>query len=292
MDFFIFWITNILSKQKVSLLRLFVGSSLLSLLYCVPLFVEEMKILYHFLGSIILLSLGILFVFRPPNLKTYFKLISLAFGSTFVVGGASMALFYIGGFSDLFGQGITYNIRRFPLKILLTSTFSFYIAIKLGQHWIEANIINQRDYCTVLMTNKENTLSLRMLIDTGNGLRDPFTDNHVIIVAFPAIQTLFMKETQLCYYQFAFDKESIFREYAIKHEKEISLRLIPFSSLGQENGLLLAFCPDEVKILWGNQSITKTNVTIGIYPHTFRGGYSGLVNPEILELCRFKEEVI
>ena len=75
-----------------------------------------------------------------------------------------------------------------------------------------------------------------------------------------------------------------------KYEKglenyESKLRVIPFSSLGKENGMLLGIKPDNVLIEIENETINVTNVICGIYSKslTKNGAYSALIGLDILE---------
>lgn len=62
-------------------------------------------------------------------------------------------------------------------------------------------------------------------------------------------------------------------------------RMIPFSSLGKQNGLLLGIKADSVNILIDEQKETITNVIIGIYDKSFtkNGVYSAIFGLDILE---------
>ena len=68
-------------------------------------------------------------------------------------------------------------------------------------------------------------------------------------------------------------------------EKYISkLKVIPFSSLGKPNGMLLGIKADEISIESEDENITKDNVIVGIYDKslTKRGEYKALVGMNLL----------
>ena len=61
---------------------------------------------------------------------------------------------------------------------------------------------------------------------------------------------------------------------------ESRIRVIPYSSLGEQNGLLMGFKPDAVKI----SEKCITNIIIGVYNRNLSATseYDALLNPEIL----------
>lgn len=76
-------------------------------------------------------------------------------------------------------------------------------------------------------------------------------------------------------------------EYQIlSNEEYISrFRLIPFSSLGKQNGMLLGFKPDLTEVELDGTRKKLNNVVIGIYDKSITKDqeYTGLVGLDILE---------
>ncbi|MDF2593058.1 MAG: spoIIGA, partial [Clostridia bacterium] len=63
-------------------------------------------------------------------------------------------------------------------------------------------------------------------------------------------------------------------------------RVIPFKSLGKENGMLLGFKPDEVQLMENNKLQSIKNIIIGIYNKKLSnsGEYNALIHPDIMNL--------
>ena len=75
-------------------------------------------------------------------------------------------------------------------------------------------------------------------------------------------------------------------QYEIINEEYVSkFRLIPFSSLGKQNGMLLGFKPDWVLIEFDDikRKIDKTIIAIYDKEITQNNTYAGIVGLEILE---------
>lgn len=124
-------------------------------------------------------------------------------------------------------------------------------------------------------------VNIHAIIDSGNLLKDPITGASVIVVERAKLEEIIEKEILdnlqniLAGNYKGLDKE----EYISK------FRLIPFSSLGKQNGMLIGFKPDfaEVEIDGINRKLE--NIVIGIYEKSITKNheYTGLVGLDILE---------
>lgn len=95
-----------------------------------------------------------------------------------------------------------------------------------------------RMYIPIEITGQNGTVSLTGLRDTGNTLRDPITGEQVLVIGKkPAQQLTGLTEEQI--------RNPI---SAFEERKLPGLRLIPFSSIGQGNGMMLAMRFPKVKI--------------------------------------------
>ncbi len=65
---------------------------------------------------------------------------------------------------------------------------------------------------------------------------------------------------------------------------EERMKMIPFSSLGRQNGMLIGFKPDKIRILGENETEIY-NAVIGIYNFKLSkdGVYNALLSPDIFE---------
>jgi len=61
-------------------------------------------------------------------------------------------------------------------------------------------------------------------------------------------------------------------------------RLIPFTSLGKENGMLIGFRPDYIEVGENAEKKGITDVIIGIYNRALskNNNYSALLSPELI----------
>ena len=101
-------------------------------------------------------------------------------------------------------------------------------------------------YIPVDISFRGKRVRLTALCDTGNTLRDPVTGRSVLVVCSDVAQQLTgLTKQQLC--------EPV---QTMTHAPLMGLRLIPYSSIGQQDGLLLAMRIQDVKIgRWKGSSL-------------------------------------
>ena len=107
------------------------------------------------------------------------------------------------------------------------------------------------------------------LLDTGNMLFDPLSGEPVVIAEFSLVRKLFTPKQQLMLATYMKMNRVMQEGPQLTEESEetpMMIRMIPFHSVGEEEGLLVAVRLDSIVI--GEQSGLKRreNVLIGLYP--------------------------
>jgi len=125
------------------------------------------------------------------------------------------------------------------------------------------------------------------MIDTGNLLKEPISKTDVIIVERESLEGIVSKnilENIKYILKGKWIEESNVHSYKFK--------LIPFSSLGNDNGLLIGFKPDYVKI-YSEEECTRDDVLIGIYDGKLSKNnlYTSLIGLDILNNNKYKKTV-
>ena len=127
--------------------------------------------------------------------------------------------------------------------------------------------------CTVIIENTRITA----IVDTGNLLKDPITKMPVLIMEREMLKGIFPEIILENATDIVNGKEIELGEYSSK------LRVIPYKSIGKENGLLLGIKAKNIRIVY--QDIEKAHdVIIGIYTGTLskNNKYSAIVGLELL----------
>ena len=114
---------------------------------------------------------------------------------------------------------------------------------------------------------------MRALADTGNSLKDNLTGKDIIVAEYSAVKKLIPVDTGI-------NDDSV-EETDFKNR----LRLIPFKSIGNKNGVLLGVKADRAEISFqGNSKIEKTEVILCLFSGKmdFDGSFNAIINYEIL----------
>lgn len=285
MDFFILWIVSKLRGIKTPVWRLLAGSMLASGLYCIILVIPALNRLYNFFGAILMIAGTTYITFRPQKIGEFIKLIFFAHISAFVVGGAGIALFYFTNIGAYMGEMVQFSIVHFPLHLLIIVTAALYIILRLSYGYLNVHIIHKESFCMLQINMDEKEAVVTALIDTGNSLTDPISGKQVIVVEFTAIEHFFPKEIRTRFYE----GKKIFPEQFLIEFQHYPIvkkcRLIPFSSLGMKNGLLLGFQADICKLSVAGSlcsSIEKPIIGISFDLLCSNLGYHALVHTEML----------
>ena len=142
-----------------------------------------------------------------------------------------------------------------------------FLAFKYNKSKITKNDL----ICELIIKIGNKKVRLKALIDTGNSLKYSNTNDNVIIVEKNKI---FSEDEFKKYIEGGSDENE---EKNYKNANNTKLRLIPFKSIGKENGVLIGIKPDEV-IMIKDEKITKVeNVIIGMYEKKIGTKYSAII---------------
>jgi len=198
---------------------------------------------------------------RPWRLAALFLLLSGA------LGGLLLAVGLAAGSPTGIVQRIYY--ADISWGVLLSSALLFYVLLHLlfrqgarygGGDTVEITVVIQNRRCR-----------LRALRDSGNTLRDPIQGRPVLVAETLALRDLWSKEVTVILNSSLSAEEKM----AALCEKGIPFTLLPYQSVGEAAGLLLAVRSDYLQI--GHRRIPKaliaiTNTAIGSGCHGLWGG--------------------
>lgn len=137
-------------------------------------------------------------------------------------------------------------------------------------------------YCDIRILNKGKEGKIRAMIDTGNFLKDPITNSPVLIVEKNSLNNILSKKIlenteEILNGKYEFQNDEM--EYAA------SFRVLPFSSLGKQNGMLLGFKVDQIETNINDDEILRKDIIIGIYEKKLssKKNYEGLIGLNCIE---------
>ena len=280
-NYIILYVTGIISKAKIKQLKILLGS-IIGATYAIIYYILNLKIYSSFIIKIILSIIIIYVSFNPKNLKTLFKQVILFYLISFVFAGATIGIIYMVNFQNITIQnGVL--VGNYTIKTILIGIIIAYFLVMIGQKIIKTKFSKKDMICDIEVDFEDKKIKTKALIDTGNMLKEPITNTSVIVLEHTLFNDIIPK-------QILDNLENILGGDLSKIPKDMQteyiskFRVIPFSSLGKQNGMLIGVKGKNL-IVNINEEIKKIDkVIIGIYnrPLTKNGEYQGLLGLEIL----------
>ena len=274
LNYIIILSTAIISKEKINFIRI-VTSSIVGGIFCILNYIIQIPM---YLETILKIMISIIMMKIAFNKnKRFIKTLMFFYLVSFTFGGIAFMLLFI-----ISPQNVKLNsntlIGIYPLKVtILAGAFGFMIISIIAQI-IKNKYEKKTMICDLEIFYKGNCKKIKSMLDTGNLLKEPLTKADVIIVEKESLYGIINKEILENINEII--KGSWLEDSNVHSYK---LKVIPFSSLGNENGILIGFKPDYIKV-YDEEEYIRNDVIIGIYNGklTKNGMYSGLIGLGIL----------
>lgn len=282
MNYIILFATGYIMKLKMKHWRL-VLSSLLGGIYAVISYLEILP-LYSNLFMKILLSIGMVYLaYFPKGVKSLMKQLVLFYLTSFVFGGCAFAmLYFIKPQNILMKDGV--YVGSYPIKIALLGGLVGFILTYIAFKIVKTKFGKKDMIYDVIIKINEKLVKVKAMLDTGNLLKEPITGKPVIVVEkqelYKAIPTNLLEHIE----ELIGGEELSFTN---QEEKEYltKFKVIPFSSIGKQNGLMLGLKADKVMIEKEEENYKRDDVIIGIFPQSLskNHSYTALLGLDLLE---------
>lgn len=281
MNYIILFATAIVLKLKIKHIRLILAS-LIGAVYSILSYMSLLEIYSSIILKIILSIIIVYVAFYPPKVNQLWKDLLIFYLTSFVFGGAAFSLIYIIKPQEiLMKNGLFLGI--YPLKTIILGAILAFIIIITAFKIVKSKISKKDMICEIEIKLNEQEIKTKAMIDTGNLLKDPLTNTPVIVIEHTLLYDCMPKEIlnnleQILGGELEKIPEEIRNKYISK------LKLIPFSSLGKQNGMLLGIKSEYVNIIQKDKTSKKENVIIGIYNKslTKKGEYRALIGIELI----------
>ena len=281
MNYIILLATGVVTKSSIKSIRL-IFASLLGAVYSVLAYSGILKVYSNIVMKILLSVIIIYVAFNPQNKKKMWKTLVIFYLISFAFGGAAYALIYIVKPQDIIMKNGLF-LGTYPLKSTLLGGIIVFTFIIITFKFIKRKFNTKDITYKIEIRINEKEIKTNALIDTGNMLKDPITGNPVIVVESTLLEDILPREIlQNLENIIGGEFENVTEE--IRNKYISRLKLIPYSSLGRQNGMLLGVKADEVEIIKEEENIKKDNIIIGIYNKslTKRGEYRALIGIELI----------
>ncbi len=281
MNYIILFATAVVLKLKIKQIRVILAS-LVGAIYTIISYISGLKIYSNFFLKLILSFVIIYIAFNPKSLKKLLKFTLIFYLTSFVFGGAAFALIYVVKPQELLkNNGLILNSNS--LKIIFVSAIIAFVIIIIGFKVVKNKISAKDMFCNIEVIINMKKIETKAMIDTGNFLKEPITNTPVIVIEHTLLYECIPKEIlnhieSILGGDFSEISDKVREEYISR------LKVIPFSSLGKQNGMLLGIKADKVIIKNEEEEKEKQNVIIGIYNKslTKKGEYRALLGIELI----------
>ena len=199
-----------------------------------------------------------------------------------------MLLFFINPQSLIISG--THFVGTYPIKVAILAGGIGFIIITIVSIIIKNKITKKSMICDLEIYYDGKSKKIKTMLDTGNLLKEPISNTDVVIVEKESLKDIFSNEILE-------NVTNILKGKWIESDNihSYKLKLIPFSSLGNDNGLLIGFKPDYIKI-YDEEECIRNDVLIGIYDGKLsrNNSYTSLIGLDVLKknnLKNIKESV-
>ena len=217
------------------------------------------SIIMKFILSIIMIYIS----FETKNYKELLKKTVFFYFTSFAFGGGALAVIYMVNAKKISIENgiILGKYTLFTIAIGVTLAFIVtIISFKLIK-----NKISKKDLIrniTIKINNKY--IKVKAMIDTGNLLKEPITNVPVIVVEDKLFKNTIDEEILDNIENILGGDLSNISE-TIKNKYISKMRVIPFTSIGKQHGMLLGIKAQEVIIEENNETRKLNKVIIGLY---------------------------
>lgn len=283
MNYIIIFATGVVIKTELKKWRNIIAS-VVGAIYTVVMYLNIIPIYSNFVMKMIL-SVAIVYVsFKPKSIKKLIKDLVIFYLVSFVFGGCVFALMY-------FLQPQMAQIRNgvfvgaYPIKVALIGGLVAFAILQISFRIVKTKFSKKDMIFDVQVVINGKQVKVKALLDTGNLLKDPITGFPVIVIEHTSLK-LIIPEKVLNNLDkiLGGDIDELTKDD--KFSETISrFRMIPFSSLGKQNGLLLGIKADSINVISDEKIDTVNNAIIGIYDKSFtkNGAYTAIFGLDMLE---------
>ena len=280
MNYIIFFATAYIMKIKISHIRI-IASSSIGAVYSIMLYMQILPIYSSIFMKIILSVVMVYISYAPKSVKIAIKQLIIFYLISFAFGGCAFALLYFVKPQDIFIKNGVY-IGTYPLKIALLGGIVGFVITYIAFKIIKNKATKEEMIYKLKIKINDKTVEVNALLDTGNKLKDPITLVPVIVIEKQKLYNFLPEEILENIDKIIGGDSNKLIEENIKYMSKF--RVIPYNSIGKQNGLMLGFKADEVKIIIDEEERTIKNTIIGIFNQSFNSQtYSALISLEIIE---------
>jgi len=267
-NYFLLMLTVKLSRVNLKRIRIVIGSITGSLCSIVILF-DTMPLITLNLFKFMLAIVIVLISFKYKNMKNFVKNIIMFYIVSFIFGGIMTAVWlFIMPSNMVMHNGVVYF--NYSMTALLICTVIIYFVLNLVIDIYMKVEVKTVKYDVELWFS-DKVIKGRGFLDTGNTLKDVYTNKIVIITSFSFIRDTLSKDI-------IFELENYFTNKLDNITNNGKIKYIPFNSINV-SGLLPTIAIDKIVMINKDGIIENNDVLLSISNNDMSGDeYDILLN--------------
>lgn len=283
MNYIIIFTCGIVIRQKVKKVRILIGS-VIGAVYTIVMYLNIIPLYSNFFMKMALSVVIVYVAFEPGSFRKLMKNLIIFYLVSFVFGGCVFALMYfIEPQLAQIKNGVF--VGAYPLKVALVGGAVAFVVVQVSFRIVKTKLSKNDMFYEIEVAINGKAGKVKGLLDTGNLLKEPITGIPVVVVEHTSLFSILPAEILN-------NVEKIIggdTNELTKNDEFLNIvsrfRVIPFSSLGKQNGLLLGIRVDSINIEIDEKIERINNVIVGIYDKslTKNGAYNAIFGLDILE---------
>lgn len=277
----ILYATSLIAKTNLKIIRTLISASIGSI-YAIMYYIFQIGLYSNIIFKFILSVIMIYVAFNPKEFKTLLKVLILFYLTSFVFGGASLSVIYLVNAQRINIQN-GMIIGKYTMNTILTGIIIAFIVIVIAFKIIKSKISKNDLFCDIRFKINNKEIKTKAMLDTGNLLKEPITNIPVVVAEHKLLYDVIPNEIlDNIENILGGDLENISDE--VKNDYISKLKVIPFTSLGKQNGILLGIKADELIVEEMNSEKKIDKVIIGIYNKELskKRTYSALIGIDVI----------
>ena len=282
MNYIILFATTVIVKNKTRYKQMkLLLSSIIGSIYAVIIYLDILTTYSNIFTKVVLSIVMVYIAFSPSNLKQLLKDLIIFYFTSFIFGGCTFALIYF-----LKPENVQINngvfVGIYPIKVTIIAGCIAFIVTQIAFTLNKSRLNTKNQYIEIEIMFKNNKVKTKALIDSGNLVKDPISNLPVIILERNEFKKL-VSEEFLKFIDGILGGD-------VQNNKDLQedltkIRMVPFMSIGKDNGMLTGIRIDKIKIITEEDEIEKENVIVCIYNRKFTNDnkYNALVGLNLLE---------
>lgn len=285
MNYIILYATSLFLKLKHDIPRFLLGSSI-GVLYAILslVFMSSTKTSLVILGKASLSMLIIAIAFNPKRFGMFIKTLITFYVVTFIFAGSAFALIMLGGMGGVTKDGFMYLHWDFPVNYIVpTAAIGMFLFGRFIRYIRERSRASDC-FVSLYIAINGNGVWVPALVDTGNELRDPISGYPVVIVEAKAVSSLLPEKIKEFFAKQGKDPWCVDSDL-LESGWMSRFRVVPYRSIGCENGMLPGFKPDYIEIDdKGQEKKDVKDVIVCLYDKQLSedNKYNALLAPELV----------